>query len=301
MATNDDYERLGHEIERLARKASEEILAIYEREDFTVRHKSDNSPLTEADMASHRLIAAGLSKLEPRLPVLSEENAGAITAEKRQSWQRYWLVDPLDGTKEFLKRNGEFTVNIALVEFGRPVLGIVHVPVSGRSYLGSADGHAERREADGRMRVLRVAGPASDRATRIVGSRSHAGGELDGFAKALGKHEFLAIGSALKFCLVAEGTADVYLRLKPTSEWDTAAGQAVLAAAGGAVTDLEGTPLRYNTRSDTLINPSFLASGDLSRDFLAAVRKSAATPGVPASSRPAGKMPALLRNHSSPR
>ncbi|MGH8162468.1 MAG: 3'(2'),5'-bisphosphate nucleotidase CysQ family protein, partial [Gammaproteobacteria bacterium] len=204
MATNHEYERLGNEIERLARMASAKILTIYERENFSVRKKSDNSPLTEADMASHRLLVARLGKLEPRLPVLSEENAGAIAAAERQAWQRYWLVDPLDGTKEFLKRNGEFTVNIALVEFGRPILGIVHVPVSGTSYLGSADGHSERREADGQTRVLRAAGPIGKRATRIVGSRSHAGGELDGFAKALGKHEFLAIGSALKFCLVAE-------------------------------------------------------------------------------------------------
>jgi 3'(2'), 5'-bisphosphate nucleotidase len=271
MKTQQPSTRLTDELERIARKAATAILDIYEKEDFSVERKSDNSPLTAADMASHRIIVKELGKLEPRLPVLSEENADEISAAERQSWPRYWLVDPLDGTKEFLKRNGEFTVNIALIERGRPILGIVHVPVSGTSYLGNTQSHAERRTADGTTRPLRVNGPSDGRPVRIVGSRSHAGGELEGFAKALGQHKFLAVGSSLKFCMVAEGSADVYLRLKPTSEWDTAAGHAVLEAARGLVTDLEGTPLRYNTRADTLINPSFLASGNLSRDFLAAV------------------------------
>jgi 3'(2'), 5'-bisphosphate nucleotidase len=267
---NNDYTALGNALDRLAREASAAILDVYGRENFSVRHKADASPLTEADMASHRLLVAGLTRLEPRLPVLSEENAGEIATAERRVWQRYWLVDPLDGTKEFLKRNGEFTINVALIEYGRPVLGIVHVPVSGTSYIGASGGHAERRESAGESHVLHATQAIAGRAVRIVGSRSHAGGELDGFAKSLGKHEFLAVGSALKFCLVAEGAADVYLRLKPTSEWDTAAGQAVLEAAGGSVTNLAGSPLRYNAR-DTLINPSFLASGALSRDYLRAV------------------------------
>lgn len=269
MATENSYSKLGDELERLARAAAAEILEIYARDDFSVRRKSDDSPLTEADLASHRLLVNELAQLQPYLPVLSEENAAQLTAEQRRTWSRYWLVDPLDGTKEFLKRNGEFTINVALVEFGRPVLGIVHVPTSATSYIGNTEGRAERRDADGGTRLLRVAGPVGRRPVRIVGSRSHAGGELDGFAAALGKHKFLAVGSALKFCLLAEGAADVYLRLKPTSEWDTAAGQAVLEAAGGEVTDLTGLPLRYNVR-DTLTNPSFLASGDLSRDYLGA-------------------------------
>ncbi len=267
--SNKGYAKLIPELDRLAREAAAAILDIYGRNDQGLTHKSDASPLTEADLASHRLLLRGLANMNPALPVLSEENANEITAAERRSWPRYWLVDPLDGTKEFLKRNGEFTVNVALIEFGRPVLGIVHVPVSGVSYTGSTDGNAERRDENGELRVLHTAGPIGKRAVRIVGSRSHAGGELNGFAKGLGKHEFLAIGSSLKFCLVAEGAADVYLRLKPTSEWDTAAGQAVLEAAGGVVTNLAGLPLRYNAR-DTLINPSFLASGDLSRDYLAA-------------------------------
>ncbi|MGH8274654.1 MAG: 3'(2'),5'-bisphosphate nucleotidase CysQ [Gammaproteobacteria bacterium] len=269
MAAESDYAKLPDELDRLAREAAEAILEIYAREDFSVRRKADDSPLTEADMASHRLLVDGLARLQPRLPILSEENAAQITVEQRRAWPRYWLVDPLDGTKEFLKRNGEFTVNVALIEFERPVLGIVHVPTNGTSYIGNTEGHAERRNAEGETHVLRVAGPVEKRPVRIVGSRSHAGGELGGFAAVLGKHEFLAVGSSLKFCLVAEGAADVYLRIKPTSEWDTAAGQAVLEAAGGEVTNLAGHPLRYNAR-DTLINPSFLASGDLSRDYLTA-------------------------------
>lgn len=273
MKSRDTPTTLADELERISRRAAAAILDIYGKQDFSVEHKSDASPLTAADIASHRIIVEELGKLHPPLPVLSEENAGQIDAAERRNWSRYWLVDPLDGTKEFLKRNGEFTVNIALIEYGRPILGIVHVPVSGVSYIGNTQRQAERHEANAKSRAIHVAGSSKGRAVRIVGSRSHGGGELDGFAGALGKHEVHAIGSSLKFCLVAEGAADVYLRLKPTSEWDTAAGHAVLEAAGGSVTDLAGSPLRYNTRPDTLINPSFLASGDLSRDFLAAVGK----------------------------
>lgn len=264
-----DRSRLAATVDRLVRTAARAVLEVYGRDDFDVAHKRDASPVTAADLASHRILGDGLRDIAPELPMLSEESAEQVTAAERRAWQRYWLVDPLDGTKEFLKRNGEFTINVALIEFGRPVFGIVHVPVSGASYIGSAGQGATRHEREGATRVLRVSGPAGERPVRIVGSRSHAGGELEGFAAALGGHEFLAIGSALKFCLLAQGSADVYLRLKPTSEWDTAAGQAVLEGAGGSVTDLAGQPLRYNAR-ETLINPPFLASGDLSRDYLAA-------------------------------
>ncbi|MGH8427388.1 MAG: 3'(2'),5'-bisphosphate nucleotidase CysQ [Gammaproteobacteria bacterium] len=274
MNTRNGYADLIELLERLVRRASEAILAIYGEKDFVVNIKADASPLTAADLASHHILDAGLKELNPELPVLSEENATHYTAAQRQGWTRYWLVDPLDGTKEFVKRNGEFTINVALIEFGRPVLGIVHVPIEGTSYIGGVAGPAKRRDKAGIVNTLHTSDVARQRAVRIVGSRSHAGGELEGFAAALGRHEFLAVGSALKFCLVAEGRADVYLRLKPTSEWDTAAGQAVLEAAGGAVTDLNGNPLRYNTRT-TLINPSFLACGDRSRDYTSAARKAA--------------------------
>lgn len=269
MKARADFLPLVDELDRLARKAATAILDVYGKDDFAVQYKDDASPLTEADLESHRILTAGLERLQPQLPVLSEENAAQIHYRTRRAWDRYWLVDPLDGTREFLKRNGEFTVNIALIEFGRPVIGVVHVPVSGKSYIGRMEAHAELRRNTNQSRAIRVSGGSSGRRLRIVGSRSHGGGELDGFARTLGKHEFLAIGSSLKFCLVAEGRADAYLRLRPTSEWDTAAGHAVLAAAGGTVTDLDGLPLRYNAR-ESLINPSFLASGDLARDFLAA-------------------------------
>ena len=269
----DAYRALIEPLDTLSREAARAILDVYDGDAFDVTRKNDDSPLTAADIASHKLLCAGLEKLDPRLPVLSEENADRIGVEERLGWQRYWLVDPLDGTKEFLKRNGEFTINIALVENGSPVLGIVHVPVSGMSYIGLAGYGAQSRDGNGATKALETAGPVSSRPVRIVGSRSHAGGELEDFAGRLGEHEFHAVGSALKFCLVASGEADVYPRLKPTCEWDTAAGQAVLEAAGGAVVKLDGTPLRYNQR-ESLVNPYFLASGDPTRDYAAVLSSS---------------------------
>ena len=268
-----NYRALIGPLDALSREAAKAILDVYDSDDFDVTRKNDGSPLTAADIASHKLLCAGLEKLEPRLPVLSEENAERVGVEERLGWQRYWLVDPLDGTKEFLKRNGEFTINIALIENGLPVLGIVHVPVSGMSYIGLAGYGAESRDGSGAAKTLKTAGPVSSRPVRIVGSRPHAGGELENFADRLGEHEFHAIGSALKFCLVASGEADVYPRLKPTCEWDTAAGQAVLEAAGGEVVKLDGTPLRYNQR-ESLVNPYCLASGDPARDYAAVLSSS---------------------------
>lgn len=269
-ASNDEYRALIEPLDALSREAAEAILAIYASRNFDVTRKGDDSPLTAADIASHELLCAGLEKLEPRLPILSEENAERIATGERLAWNRYWLVDPLDGTKEFLKRNGEFTINIALIENGVPVLGIVHVPVSGVSYIGLANHGAESRDRTGHIAALHVAGSVESRPVRIVGSRSHSGGELEGFATRLGEHAFVAVGSALKFCMVASGEADVYPRLKPTCEWDTAAGQAVLEAAGGEVIRLDGTPLRYNRRR-SLVNPCFLASGDPTRDYIRAL------------------------------
>lgn len=247
----------------IARRAGREILAIY-GSDFTVETKHDHSPLTAADEASHRLIVAELGRLTPGLPVWSEESAGVDYAE-RSRWQRFWLVDPLDGTKEFISRNGEFTVNIALVHGHEPVLGVVHVPVLGRDYYGGAGAGAYRRDGEATARPITVLRPAAS-PVRVVGSRSHAGHSLDAFLRHLGPHELVAMGSSLKFCLVAEGAADVYPRLGPTSEWDTAAAQAVVEAAGGVVTDLEGQRLRYN-RGPQVLNPHFLVYGDPSRDW----------------------------------
>ncbi|HWP94728.1 MAG TPA: 3'(2'),5'-bisphosphate nucleotidase CysQ [Gammaproteobacteria bacterium] len=249
----------------IAREAAARILEIYGRE-FTVEHKEDASPLTEADRASHAAIVRGLAALTPDIPVLSEESAAVPPAERRR-WDTFWLVDPLDGTKEFIQRNGEFTVNIALVQEGRPIAGLVHVPVSGESYLACAGVGAFHLNARGERSVLRVA-PLGAGPIRVVGSRSHRGELLDAYLARLGPHTLVSMGSSLKLCLVAAGKADVYPRLGPTFEWDTAAAQCVVECAGGQVIACDtGEPLRYNRR-DTLVNPFFIAYGDPRGDWL---------------------------------
>ncbi len=247
----------------IAHSAGRRILDIYES-DFAVEAKEDRSPLTEADLASHREIVGGLKQLTPDVPVLSEES-GAIPYDERRQWSDYWLVDPLDGTKEFIKRNGEFTVNIALIREGRPVLGVVHVPVKDTDYYGADGIGAYRRIGAGEAEPIRVASLGAG-PIRVVGSRSHRGSSLDGYLSRLGEHEMVPMGSSLKLCLVAAGDADVYPRLGPTCEWDTAAAQGVVEAAGGRVVDLKGESLRYNTK-DEYLNPFFIAYGDGSRDW----------------------------------
>jgi 3'(2'), 5'-bisphosphate nucleotidase len=251
----------------IAAEAGRAILQIYDS-DFAVELKEDRSPLTQADRAAHRIIVEGLNRLAVRLPVLSEESA-VSDIEDRRRWERYWLVDPLDGTKEFVKRNGEFTVNIALIEGHKPVLGVVTAPVLGTAYAGSVGSGAFKLTAGARAGI-EVRRPAAE-PLRVVGSRSHASPELHAFLETLGPHELKSMGSSLKICLVAEGEADLYPRLGPTSEWDTAAAQAVLISAGGSMIDLEGLPLTYNAR-ETLLNPYFLALGDDIRDRLTCLR-----------------------------
>ncbi|ROR29556.1 3'(2'),5'-bisphosphate nucleotidase CysQ [Inmirania thermothiophila] len=268
MTQGDDTERLLEAVAALAREAGRRILEVYAT-DFAVAHKDDRSPLTEADMASHRTLVEGLRRLTPEIPVLSEESA-SVPFHERARWTRFWLVDPLDGTKEFVKRNGEFTVNVALVEGHAPVLGVVHAPVLDRTYLGARGLGAFRLEGGRGRRPIRVRCPAAE-PPAVAGSRSHATPELAAYLERLGPHELRSIGSSLKFCLVAEGSADLYPRLGPTSEWDTAAAQAVVEAAGGHVVDTGGRPLRYNT-GDSLLNPHFLVYGDPARDWLAPLR-----------------------------
>ncbi len=258
----EHLQRLLPPVCELARQAGERILAIY-NDTFTVEHKDDKTPLTEADLAAHNTIVHGLRALTPELPVLSEESA-AVPFEERRSWARYWLVDPLDGTREFIKRNGEFTVNIALIEGHEAVLGVVYVPVSGVCYLGVRDIGAFREEPRGGGDSA-VATPIRVRAytsgcVTVAGSRSHRGDSLNRFLKNLGEHEIISMGSALKSCLVAEGRADLYPRLGPTSEWDTAAAQCIVEQAGGRVTDTRMERLRYNTK-DSLLNPHFFVFG----------------------------------------
>jgi 3'(2'), 5'-bisphosphate nucleotidase len=245
--------------------AGKAILAVYET-DFGVEKKADKSPLTQADMASNRCILRKLAALTPEIPVITEE-AGLPEFDLRRSWSRYWLIDPLDGTKEFVSRNGEFTVNVALIEDGKPVLGVVHVPVGNKTYIGCDGYGAEVREDGKAPRRIRVA-HASSSPVRVVGSRSHRGSSLDAFLAALGDYEMHPMGSSLKFCLVAEGRADVYPRLGPTSEWDTAAAQAVVEQAGGKVLELDGKPLVYNSKSN-ILNPHFLVAGPADHDWLA--------------------------------
>ncbi|NIV19584.1 MAG: 3'(2'),5'-bisphosphate nucleotidase CysQ [Gammaproteobacteria bacterium] len=242
----------------IARTAGDAILEVYAGE-FDIDLKDDRSPLTQADLASHRVIRDALAALAPDIPLLSEESA-AIPFETRSSWQEYWLVDPLDGTKEFINRNGEFTVNIALVRGHRPVLGVVHVPVRGQSYYGASEVGAWRRDGEAEPLPISTRRPPGERPV-VVGSRSHANPKLEQCLAGIGPYELVSMGSSLKFCLVAEGSADLYPRLGPTSEWDTAAAQAVVEAAGGAVVGLEGEPLPYNLK-ESFLNPWFLVFGD---------------------------------------
>ena len=259
-----DLENLIEPIAALAVEAGTVILEVYAT-DFDVQNKSDESPLTQADLASHKAIVAGLAQLTPDIPIISEED-GLPEFEVRGQWQRYWLIDPLDGTKEFVNRNGEFTVNIALIDSHRPIFGVVHVPVQNKTYIG-CEGRGSELRAGGQTTAIHVAA-ASSAPVRIVGSRSHRGSSLDTFLENLGAHDMLAMGSSLKFCTVAEGNADIYPRLGPTSEWDTAAAQAVVEQAGGQVVELDGKPLSYNKKAD-ILNPWFLVTGPTDHDWLA--------------------------------
>ena len=248
----------------LAIDAGQAILEVYAT-DFDVQSKDDESPLTQADLAAHRCIVARLAELTPNIPIISEES-GLPSFEERGQWDHYWLIDPLDGTKEFVNRNGEFTVNIAFIESHRPLFGVVHVPVHGKTYIGCEGHGAELREGESRT-PIHVA-DTSGSPVRIVGSRSHRGSSLDAFLDKLGESDMLPMGSSLKFCVIAEGRADIYPRLGPTSEWDTAAAQAVVEQAGGQVVELDGNPLSYNAKSD-ILNPWFVVTGPSDHDWLA--------------------------------
>jgi len=249
---------------QLVRDAGARIMQVYQT-DFEVQAKQDQSPVTAADMAAHALITKELPSLTPGIPVLSEES-GVPPFEQRRRWGRYWLVDPLDGTKEFIKKNGEFTVNIALIDNHLPVLGVVGVPAQSREYYGGQGLGAFRVCQSGTPEPIHVS-PLGPGPVRVVGSRSHPSPALGGYLARLGAHHMVPMGSSLKLCLVAEGKADIYPRLGPTSEWDTAAAHAVVLGAGGSVTDLSGRPLRYNTKDD-ILNPHFLVFADATRDWV---------------------------------
>ncbi len=241
----------------IAAAAGARILSFY-RGEGAVERKADASPLTQADMAAHELICRELRRLTPGIPVLSEESPAEEVA-RRQEWTDFWLVDPLDGTKEFIKQTGEFTVNLALIEEGEPILGIVHVPVQGLTYF-AARGQGAYRSA-GLEEPQRIRTRKADPATlAVVASRDHAGPMVRALLECLPGAQTLSMGSSLKFCLVAEGRADLYLRDGPTMEWDTAAAQCIVEEAGGVVTDLERRRLRYN--KPHLQNPLLVTVGD---------------------------------------
>ncbi len=264
MLTPVELEALAADIREISQRAGKAILDVYQQ-DFSVTHKKDDSPLTQADLASHTIICAALAALTPNIPLLSEESTG-IDFATRSGWRQYWLVDPLDGTREFVNRNDEFTVNIALISNHAPVFGVVYVPVTGVSYTGIEKQGASRQDP-GRAPVrIHVRMPCADPVV-VVGSRSHANPKLLHHLAAIGDYELVSMGSSLKFCLLAEGKADFYPRLGPTSEWDTAAAHAVVNAAGGQIITLDGEPLQYN-RKESLLNPEFLVIADQSRDWL---------------------------------
>jgi 3'(2'), 5'-bisphosphate nucleotidase len=265
---NLDLEELARGCRAIARTAGRAILDIYDS-DFAVERKQDNSPLTAADLAAHRAIVDGLHILAAPIPVLSEESAEQAPWSERQRWARYWLVDPLDGTREFVKRNGEFTVNIALIEEHRAVLGIVFAPVLDEMFWAWRGGHAFGQNSQSGKVELHTRPRAKP--LIVAGSRSHADPRTLAALDKLGPHELKPLGSSLKFCRAAQAQADLYIRYGLTSEWDTAAGQCVLEQAGGGVSLTSGEPLRYNTK-ESLLNPDFLAFGDASVDWAALLR-----------------------------
>lgn len=239
-------------------------------ESQVLRRKSDESPLTAADLASHRIFSRGLAELTPQLPLLSEESSTDAIAE-RHRWSRFWMVDPLDGTKEFLERTGEFTINVALIEDGRPRLGVVFEPLGARASVGVAGEGAERFLRDGggwQREVLRTRRLTGDELI-VLASRRHRNRRLAACLEFLGERfriDRRNSGSALKFCDLAAGSGDVYPRFATCSEWDVAAGDVLVTAAGGAVLGMDGKPLRYNARK-SLISPNFLAVGDPAADL----------------------------------
>jgi len=255
-----DLKELLDPVIQIAYQAGKQIMEIYDA-GFSVEEKSDHTPVTEADTAANKVIEAGLTELTPHLPILTEETNPTPFAE-RKTWERYWLIDPLDGTREFIKRNGEFTVNIALIDGGESVLGVVYAPVIGVLYYAAKGQGAFKKDSTNEPEAIKVREQCADKVVVACG-RSTPSDAIMKFVANLGDHKIIRIGSALKSCLVAEGQADLYARLGPTSEWDTAAAQCVVEEAGGSITDTAMETLRYNTK-DSLLNPHFFVAGDKS-------------------------------------
>lgn len=252
------------QVVNIARQAGDNILSYYDNA-FETWQKSDDSPVTSADLAAHRIIVDSLTELTPDIPILSEESQHCSFQERSQ-WQRYWLIDPLDGTREFIKHNDQFTVNIALIENHRPVLGVIYAPVQGVTYSAAKEcGTFKQYYGQAAQQVFaRVCPPAC---LVVVGNRSLKNQRVQQFMQKLSTNaDLLSLGSSLKSCLVAEGSVDVYPCMGETAEWDTAAAQCILEQAGGFMTDVNLRPLRYNTKP-SLINPPFIAFGDASKHW----------------------------------
>lgn len=245
------------QIIEIAKEAGKAILEIYNSNNFEIEIKDDNSPLTKADKASHAIIEKGLSHLYPEIPIMSEEGKD-IEFDDRKNWQTFWLVDPLDGTKEFIKRNGEFTVNIALIENGKPTFGVIYVPVANEVYFGTKENGCNKIDSSGDTNKISVSKRKYDEPINVVQSRSHSGEEENEFYSKFNINERMSKGSSLKICLVAEGKAEIYFRGGPTWEWDTAAGHAILVSAGGFFTNKDTSELFYNKKEPK--NYGFIAS-----------------------------------------
>lgn len=262
------FEKLLPRVVAIAVKAGQAIMEIYADPANAVMTKSDNSPLTQADLAADRVIKAGLGNLQLGWPVLSEESA-EIPYETRKNWSCFWLIDPLDGTKEFIKKNGEFTVNIALIEKGVPILGVVYAPVLDVCYFAARGVGAFVQRGGAESQLIQVATCVPGEQVKVVASRSHADERTAALLMKLGDYQCISMGSSLKLCLVAEGAAHLYPRLGPTMEWDTAAAHAVVTCAGGRVCDWTGAELIYN--KPDLHNPEFLVIAEQNTKLLAKI------------------------------
>lgn len=250
------------EVKRIAIEAGEKIMEVF-NQGFDIEYKNDDSPVTQADLAANSHIITELEKLDVGFPILTEEQA-QLSFEERSSWETYWLVDPLDGTKEFIEREDGFTVNIALIHRHQSVLGAIYAPVFDTSYY-ACSGHGAYKDTRNEQGIKIAARPLAETPTITV-SRSHAKGDLVTFLEKVGEHNIIRTGSSLKMCYVAEGTADVYPRLWLTSEWDTAAAHCIVNEAGGSLVKTDMTPLLYNAK-DSLLNPFFFTIGNNNHDW----------------------------------
>jgi 3'(2'), 5'-bisphosphate nucleotidase len=249
-------EQLISSVVEIAKEAGIAITEIY-NSDFDYQLKKDLSPITAADNLSHNIITERLKTLTPNIPILSEENCN-IPYKIRSQWTQYWLVDPLDGTKEFISKNGEFTVNIALIENNTPIFGVIDIPVTNETYWGSKVNGSFCSDANNDVKQINVS-EDNQNPIRLVASRSHPSNMLASLLEIIVDYEIIEIGSSIKFCLIASGQADCYPRFGPTSEWDTAAGEAIVESAGGQVVNTNGDSMNYNVKEDYL-NPNFIVS-----------------------------------------